>query len=61
MRDYIFYYFTEELTTREPRMFTFDSYQGDIHDIIVTDEGPIYEIMDYTYEFHDLEDEMEII
>lgn len=61
MRDYIFYYFTEELVTREPRMFTFDSYEGDIGETIVTEDGSIYEIIDYTYEFHDLEDEMSMV
>ncbi len=58
MKDYIFYYFTEELTTRETKMFVFDSYQGDIGEWIITDDGLIYEIVDYTWEFHDLEDEM---
>lgn len=61
MKSDIFYYFTEELTTREPKMFIFDSYQGDIGDIIVSDEGLIYEIIDYTWETEDLEDQMEMV
>ena len=61
MKSDIFYYFTEELTTRESRMFTFDSYQGDIGDIIVSDEDPIYEIIDFAWEFFDLEDQMEVV
>lgn len=57
MQENIFYYFVKSLTTGEERMLTFDSYQGDI-DEYIDYKNQLWRIIDYSWEFYDLEDEM---
>ena len=60
MRENIFYYFVENITTKEQKMLTFDSYQGDI-DEYIDYKNQLWRIIDYSWEFYDLQDEMEVI
>jgi hypothetical protein len=60
MRENIFYYFVENITTKEQKMLTFDSYQGDI-DEYIDYQNQLWRITDYSWEFYDLEDEMSMV
>jgi hypothetical protein len=60
MRENIFYYFVENIVTKEQKVLTFDSYQGDI-DEYIDYKNQLWRITDYTWEFYDLEDEMSMI
>ena len=56
----IFYYFVKNIATKEQKILTFDSYQGDI-DEYIDYKNQLWKITDYTWEFHDLEDEMTMV
>lgn len=60
MRENYFFYFVENITTKEQKILMFDSYQGDI-DEYINYNNQLWRITDYTYEFRDLEDEMSMV
>lgn len=56
----VFYYFVENIVTKEQKMLTFDSYQGDI-DEYIDYKNQLWRIIDFSWEFYDLEDEMSMV
>ena len=63
MKVNVFTYFVKEAFSKEEfpehEMFNIDSWIGDVGDIIEWN-GKLYEIIDYTWEFEDLADQMEM-
>lgn len=60
MKMNVFYYFVENIVTKEQKVLTFDSYQGDI-DEYIDYKNQLWRIVDYTWEFRDLESEMMMV
>ena len=59
MKQDIFYYFIRK--GNDNAIITTDGWIGDIGDYITYKDDPTWEIIDYAYEFYDLEDTKEII